>query len=93
MKKLSKEEIQKIARIYYFDIDDKYLDFIYNDFSSFLERVEQFSLLNLDGVEPTDYCTEHSCNELREDEPVIEPHPEEFTKNAKNKLDKYIVIK
>ncbi|MDE7434182.1 MAG: Asp-tRNA(Asn)/Glu-tRNA(Gln) amidotransferase subunit GatC [Mycoplasmoidaceae bacterium] len=93
MTSISKQEIKEIAKNYYFNLDEQTLDSLYQDFQSFLTNLEALEKIDTTNVEPTDYCTPFSCNCLRKDIPEIEQNPEEFTKNAKNKFNKYIVIK
>ncbi len=93
MKTITKKEIQKIANIYYFGLDDEFLDAVYNDFCKFLNNLEVLNTINTDNVEQTDYCTNQSYNQLRKDVPEIVKDPEEFTKNAKRKSQKYILVK
>lgn len=93
MKTITKKEIQDIAKIYYFGLDDEFLDVVYNDFCKFLNNIDVLNSINTDNVEQTDYCTTQSFNQLRKDEPEIVENPEEYTKNAKRQSQKYILVK
>ncbi len=90
---MTKEQLKEIAKKYKFDLNEEQAEVLAKDFSKFLRNLEKMQTINVSNVHETDYCVDASCNTLRKDEPIIVEHPEEFTKNAKNKLDKYITIK
>ncbi len=90
---MTKEQLKEIAKKYKFDLNEEQAEVLAKDFSKFLRNLEKMQTINVSNVHETDYCVDTSCNTLRKDEPIIVEHPEEFTKNAKNKLEKYITIK
>ncbi len=90
---MTKEQLKQIARKYKFDLDEEQAEVLAKDFSRFLKNLEKMQTINVSNTHQTHYCVDVSCNTLRKDEPVNVDHPEEFTKNAKNKLEKYITVK
>jgi len=94
MKKVSIEELQKLALSQYFQLDDQQLIELQNEFNSLMFDLNDLDTLEVDDLLPTDFCCTHSFNELREDEIQNDSNnPDEILKNAKHRYGRFVVVK
>ncbi|MDR2823048.1 MAG: hypothetical protein LBV37_00755 [Mycoplasmataceae bacterium] len=93
MSKISKHEFKQLAASLYFDLDDQQVDELYCESENLINALAELKSLPIDGLDPTDYCVALSAHKLREDIAVKHQHPEELLQNAKNRKDKFVVVK
>ena len=92
MSKLSKEEIEHIAKLSRLDLTDKEIEKFKNQLSSILEYVEQLKKVNAKNLEPIGNIT-GLFNISREDKIQQSFSQEEMLKNAPETEDKFVKVK
>ena len=92
MPKLSKEEIEHIAKLSRLDLTDKEIEKFKNQLSSILEYIKQLEKVDAKNLEPIGNIT-GLFNISREDKIQQSFSQEEMLKNAPETEDKFVKVK
>ena len=92
MSKLSKEEIEHIAKLSRLDLTDKEIEKFKNQLSSILEYIKQLEKVDAKNLEPIGNIT-GLFNISREDKIQQSFSQEEMLKNAPETEDKFVKVK
>lgn len=82
MSKISKETVEKVARLASLKFDPKTLATYTQKFARVLEYVEKLNELDTKGIEPTSHATDENGSGLREDVTVKFDGTDGILKNA-----------
>jgi aspartyl/glutamyl-tRNA(Asn/Gln) amidotransferase C subunit len=93
MIKITKKELKQLSEALYFGLPDDLLDSLYNEADQILIGLNKIKQLNVDNLQPTDYCVSTTAHKLRPDVPVLYKNPQELLKNAHKRHGKYVVVK
>ena len=92
MKSITRDELKSLAKSLYFELEEKQIDELQQEFTSLFESFENVSQLNVDNLFPTNWETINKENVLRDDVPTSS-NSDAIIKNASNKNGRYIEIK
>lgn len=92
MKNITRDELKSLAKSLYFELEEKQIDELQQEFTSLFESFENVSKLNVDNLFPTNWETINKENVLRDDVPTSS-NSDAIIKNASNKKGRYIEIK
>ncbi|MDR3163828.1 MAG: hypothetical protein LBT77_02045 [Mycoplasmataceae bacterium] len=92
-KKISKEELIKLANSVHFILTPSELDDIHHKSLNVIQNLEVLKDIDTTNVRPTDYCVAKSQNTLRSDLISVNNNKETYLKNAKNRKGNFIVVK
>lgn len=93
MAKLTDQSILHLARLSRLSLDKSELDQFKDEFNKILTYIEQLSVVDIEGLEPTSQVT-GLVNIMREDELIdYDETPKELLKNAPDQLDGQFKVK
>lgn len=100
MSKISKQEVERIAKLARIHITDKEKEIFSKDLSAILGYVEKLEKVNTNKIEETSQVTglenvyrKDETSEIWKADKDIKKNTEELLKNAKNKQDNYVKVK
>ncbi|MDR1234490.1 MAG: hypothetical protein LBJ97_00190 [Mycoplasmataceae bacterium] len=91
--KIDKREFKELAASLHFTMDNVQLDKLYQESEFLLTALENLSSLKVDDLTPMHYPFSASSHLLRDDVAIEIKEPEKYLNNAKNRFDKYVVVK
>lgn len=91
--KISKEKVQEIAKALLLELTDEEANSIVNSITYLSNSLPVYHSINVDGLTPMNYISEKSNHALRADVSIMHSEPKRLIKNAKDKNDKYIILK
>ncbi|MDR1991488.1 MAG: hypothetical protein LBP70_02060 [Mycoplasmataceae bacterium] len=91
--KIDKKELENLAISLHFKLDNNQLNCLYKESEDLLNDLEHLDTLQVGNLQPMHYPINHSMNTLREDIAVKVNSPEDYLKNAKHSIGKYVITK
>lgn len=91
MKKVSIEEVEKMAALSMFYVTDKEKEALKDNLETILNHAAKLDELDTEGVEPTTYILEQK-NVFRNDEPSLKQADKELLKNAPMEKDGCFIV-
>jgi aspartyl/glutamyl-tRNA(Asn/Gln) amidotransferase C subunit len=91
--KINKDAFKELALTLHFELQEHELEKLYVESESLLSSLENLANLNVDNIPPMHYPISHSFNTLREDQALKIHDSDNYLKNAKHHLGKYILVK
>jgi aspartyl-tRNA(Asn)/glutamyl-tRNA(Gln) amidotransferase subunit C len=90
---ISKQDVQKVAKLARINITEKEIERFQKDLSSILDYFELLKRADTGKVKPTFHPSETKENIVRKDDPISSNIEDDLIKQAPDKKDRYIKVR